>query len=269
MTAASLERRQAAREQLEQAIEALASSDGWQQWLRTRSLFRTYSFGNQCLIAMQSPDASRVAGYKTWQKLGRQVRKSERGITIHAPMTYKEKDKDGNETGETRLNFRAVRVFDVAQTDGDDLPEPPREPITGDSHADYLPRLEAFAGSLGYEVSYQATGSSALGYCDEANRRIVVSEQAPNAMVRTLIHECAHALGIGYAEHGRAAAEVIVESAAYIACGSIGLDTSGEAVSYVAGWADGDADKLREVAAKVDEIAGQLEAACGIEGGAR
>jgi hypothetical protein len=85
-------------------------------------------------------------------------------------------------------------------------------------------RLEALAGSLGDEVAYEAASSSALGYCDERAKRIVVDPNRPaNGQVRVLIHECAHALGIGYEEQGRAAAEVIVESAATIACGSIGL----------------------------------------------
>jgi hypothetical protein len=111
----------------------------------------------------------------------------------------------------------------------------------------------------------EPTGSSALGYCDLNARRIVVSHEQPaNARVRTLIHELAHALGVGYEEYGRDVAEVIVESAATIACGSVGLDTSGESVPYIAGWGDGTTDALREYAGKVDQLAGALERACGL-----
>jgi hypothetical protein len=259
-------RREAAREQLERAVEALARSDGWQAWVRTRAAFRRYSLHNTILIAMQRSDATRVAGYRAWQKLGRQVRKGEKGIAILAPMTYKEKDSDGEETGGVRTFFRVVHVFDISQTIGEPLPEPPREPITGDSHAGLLAKLEGYAGGIGYEIAYEPTGSAALGYCDDAARRIVVApDPAANARVRTLIHELAHALGVGYDEYGRQAAEVIVESAATIACASAGLDTSGEAVPYIAGWGDGKADTLREYAAKVDELAGKLECACGID----
>jgi antirestriction protein ArdC len=265
MTPTSVQRRQEAREQLEQAVEALARSDGWQAWIKTRATFRRYSFGNTLMIAMQRPDATRVAGYRAWQKLGRQVRKGEKGITILAPMPLKEKDDAGNETGKVRTFFRGVRVFDVSQTEGDPLPEPPREPITGDSHAALLPTLEAYAEGIGYGVAYEPTGSAALGYCNARERCIVVAPDQPaNARVRTLIHELAHALGVGYDEYGRDAAEVIVESAATIACASAGLDTSGEAVPYIAGWGDGRTDTLREYATKVDELAGELERACGI-----
>src|SRR5436309_1691274 len=122
MTQASVQRRQEAREQLERAVEALAQSEGWQVWIRTRATFHCYSLGNTMMIAMHRPDATRVAGYKAWQKLGRQVRKGERGITILAPMPFKEKDENGEETGKVRTFFRAVKVFDLSQTDGDPLP---------------------------------------------------------------------------------------------------------------------------------------------------
>jgi antirestriction protein ArdC len=265
MAATAARRRQDAREQLERAVEALSRSAGWQAWIRTRAAFRRYSLHNTILIAMQRPDAIRVAGYRAWQKLGRQVLRGEKGISIFAPMTYKEKDCDGDQTDDVRTFFRVVHVFDVSQTAGDPLPEPPREPITGDSHTGLLPRLEAYASGIGYSVAYEPTGSAAFGYCDEAAHRIVVvPDQPANARVRTLIHELAHALGVGYAEYGRETAEVIVESAATIACASAGLDTSGESVPYIAGWGDGTADTLREYAAKVDELAGELERACGI-----
>jgi len=42
-----------------------------------------------------------VAGYKSWQKLGRQVRKGEHGITIFAPCPFKrEVQRDDGETDE-------------------------------------------------------------------------------------------------------------------------------------------------------------------------
>jgi hypothetical protein len=78
-----------------------------------------------------------------------------------------------------------------------------------------------------------------------------------------LVHELVHALGIGYADHGREAAEVLTETAAYVVCGSVGLDTSSMSVPYVAGWGEsGDLDKIRELGALVDDIARKLEDAC-------
>jgi hypothetical protein len=44
---------------------------------------------NLLLIGAQATQAIRVAGFRTWQSLGRQVRKGERGIAILAPCTYR------------------------------------------------------------------------------------------------------------------------------------------------------------------------------------
>ena len=56
--------------------------------------------------------------------------------------------------------------------------------------------------------------------------------------MRILIHETIHALGVGYAEYGRERAEVIVDTATYLAAASVGLDVSGESIPYVAGWGE-------------------------------
>src|SRR5437588_10206181 len=83
--------------QLGAEVKALRDSDRWARWLRTASKFRRYSFGNQLLIAAQCPDATRVAGYKKWRELGRQVRRGEKAIRILAPVVRMVADDDGNE----------------------------------------------------------------------------------------------------------------------------------------------------------------------------
>jgi hypothetical protein len=117
---------------VEASCREMLSSEGWRRFAETRATFHRYSFGNWQLIAYQRPDATQVAGFKSWQALGRQVRKGERAIRILAPMSVKERDEQGNETDERLTFFRAVPVFDISQTDGDPLPEAPREPITGE-----------------------------------------------------------------------------------------------------------------------------------------
>ena len=197
-------KRAEAREQVERATRALLSSEGWRAWAQTRATFHRYSMGNTMPIALQRPDATQVAGFKAWQQLGRQVRKGERAMRIMAPMSVKERDESGEETGERVIFFRAVPVFDIAQTDGEPLPEPPSEPITGNSHERYIEQLEEHARSLGYSVASEDL-EHAGGYCDAKARRIVVSSnvEAPNARVRVLIHELAHAHGVGYADYGK------------------------------------------------------------------
>jgi len=75
-------------------------------------------------------------------------------------------------------------------------------------------------------------------------------------------HELAHALGIGYADHGRARAEVIVDCVTYVVLGSVGLDVAGETVPYIAGWGEsGELDAVHNDAKTIDRIAKRIEAA--------
>lgn len=272
------ERRRADRQRIEQAARSLLSSEGWQRWVRVRARngLARYSFHNQLLIAMQRPEATYVAGFRAFLELNRCVRKGERAIRILAPMnvppardrTHEQSTADAPE--QRRMLFRAVPVFDVSQTDAlpDKEPVPlesPAEPVRGDSHAHLLPTLSAFASELGYTVSTRPLDGSADGWCDARRREIVVNEGLPaNAQVRVQVHEIAHALGVGYKQYGRSRAEVIVDTVTFIVCGSIGLDTSGSSVPYVAGWGeDGALEAIRSYAQTIDEIARRIEDALG------
>jgi hypothetical protein len=89
--------------------------------------------------------------------------------------------------------------------------EPPREPITGDSHAHLLNPLGQLAAELGYSVREIPLDGGTDGWCDSTNREIVVNALlSTNARVRVLVHECAHALGVHYSEYGRHQSEVLV-----------------------------------------------------------
>ena len=191
------ERRCADRERLRRAAEELLSSEGWARWVRVRSMFRAYSAGNCMLLAHQCHERGiephRVAGFRTWLKLGRCVRKGEQALRILAPVTVKEHDARGEETGESRVFFKTAFVFELSQTEL--LPgaepvslEPPSEPLSGNSHRHLLESLREFAGSLGYTVSFEEIAAAAAGFCDARAKRIVVDSTVPaNGQVRTLI----------------------------------------------------------------------------------
>ena len=272
------QRRAQDRERLEQAARDLLTSDGWQRWVRVRARngLARYSLNNQLLIALQAPDAQFVAGFHAWKDLGRRVSKGQRGIRILAPMSLRGRDSDQQPTAESktateerpRTLFKSVAVFDVSQTEP--LPghepvalEPKREPITGDSHAHLLAPLTALAAQIGFRVEQRVLDGAADGWCDSKAKLIVVSRRlAANARVRVLVHEIAHALGIGYADRGRARAEVMVDCVTYIVCGQLGLDTSGETIPYVAGWGeDGALDAIHADAQTIDDVARQIESA--------
>src|SRR6202011_3061034 len=113
-------------DRLTEGITQLTSTDRWQDWLAMQSRFHHYSFNNTLLIMTQRPDATRVAGFNAWRKLDRFVRKGEKGIWILAPMTYKVdaiEDHADDATVKVLRGFKPVPVFDLAQTDGQELPE--------------------------------------------------------------------------------------------------------------------------------------------------
>ena len=97
------------------------------QYLGAMAKFRNYSFGNIMLIARQKPDATHVAGYRTWTALGRFVRRGEKGIFILAPMVGNKRKKDetekteqatdAKETQRTLYGFRGVYVFERLSRD--------------------------------------------------------------------------------------------------------------------------------------------------------
>jgi hypothetical protein len=115
-----------------------------------------------------------------------------------------------------------VPVFDVSQTDplpGTDPVSlaPPSQPIEGATHAHLVTPLEKLAAELGYSVTPRPLDASTDGWCDSRTREIVLnSELSGNAQVRVLVHEIAHALGIGYCDYGRQRAEVLVDTVTYM-----------------------------------------------------
>lgn len=265
-------RRDEARQRIREAVAQLMEEDGFRRWIAARSKFRRYSFGNVLLIASQCPHATRVAGYKAWPQVGRHVRRGEKAIRILAPIVIKKRDEENGEERRAVVGFRGVCVFDVSQTDGDPLPEAPScSHHDGEELASYVPALEGHARELGYVVSYERIDSDALGYCDPIARRIVVDDrQAGNARVSILVHELAHAHGLGYGDYGRAECEVIVEATTAVVLSGLGFDPAGFSVPYIAGWAQDETglDALERFATTIDATARKIETALGTGGAA-
>jgi hypothetical protein len=263
------QRRRADRERVKQAAAELLSSDGWRRWVRARETLHAYSASNCMLIAMQCQQRGivpeHIAGFHTWIKLGRAVRKGEQALRILAPVSVRERQPDSEDAEERRVLFKTAFVFDVSQTDPipgvePALLHPPRQPLSGDSHRHLLAPLVTFAESLGYAVAFQSIPGATGGWCDPRAQRIVVDADVPaNAQVRTLVHEIAHALGVDYATYSRAQAEVIVDTTTLIALSGLGLDVSGETIPYVAGWGEtGALEAVSDFAQLIDGLARQI-----------
>lgn len=262
--------RQRRRHHLATAIASLRSEEGFRSWLVARRVFHQYSPMNVLWIVSQCPRASYVAGFATWRtRLGYQVRKGEKGIAINVPRPYRHTERDpdtGKEDKVDRVAFRVGHVFDRSQVDpvpgeAKDLESPrPCAPVSGDSHNHLIEPLEKLADRLGFTVERRPLPGETGGMCDATRCRIVVQEGQPaNAEVRILVHELAHALGVGYREYGRERAEAIVDCVAYLVCAGAGLDVEASTVPYIAAWADEDDGGLERDAVLIDRLAGRIE----------
>jgi len=268
-------------EQITDGVAALVSSDAWRAMLATAARFHTYSLGNLLLIGAQRPDATRVAGFRTWQSLGRQVRKGEKGIAILAPCTYRPKTDGAESTDQAtstteakddaaprRLRgFRAAYVFDVAQTDGEPLPEEAGpQLLAGEAPEGLWDALAAQATAHGYTLE-RGTCGGANGYTDPATHVLRVRDDVDDAQaVETLAHElghieCGHVADMATYRICRDQCEVEAESVAYVIAAAHGLDASGYTFAYVAGWAGGDITKVKAAAETVTRAARTILAA--------
>lgn len=262
---------------LESGVEELFTSNRYKEFLKTMAKFHNYSFNNTMLIAMQRPDATLVTSYKNWQSMGRQVMKGEKGITIIAPAPYKKmKEKevldenqrpimgtDGKPKTEqvevTVPHFKAVTVFDIAQTSGEPIQTLAPELLTA-AVQDFDSFMQAIQKISPVPIRFDEIAGNANGYYHNADKEIVIKKGLSESQtLKTAIHETAHAklhdreimesLGV---EKDRLTKEVEAESVAYCVCSSFGLDTSDYSFPYIAGWSS--SREMKEMKASMDVI---------------
>lgn len=251
------EQAEALHEKLTAQVATLAESENWKAWLRFAGTIRRRSFSNQMLILAQG--GTYCLGYRQWEGLGRHVVKGAKSIKIFGYSTKRIVEVDdttGEETTSSRVIYPVLSVFDVADTEGDPLPEQPAIYLEGDDANGLFAPLAEFITAQGWDVALEDIAEDGLnGYTQGSTRRIRVdSKMAPAMQVKTLLHEIAHALlhfdEDSTREH-RGLIETEAESTAYAAGALLGIDTSAWSIGYVAGWAGGDVDLIRSTAANV------------------
>ena len=256
--------------QLEEGVKSLFESNDYADYLKFMSKFYKYSANNCLLIYLQMPEASLVAGYKAWQaKFKRQVKKGAKGITILAPCPHKMKklvvDADGNETEKEiqGTTYRAVSVFDISQTDGDDVPSICKT-LDG-SVENYEEIFDKLIKISPVRVVFENIGGGANGYYNFVEQKIAVkSGMSELQTIKTIVHEIAHAKLHNKDDGEQKDAdsrkkEVQAESVAYTVLSFLGLDASDYSFGYVAGWSKGkDCKELSDSMEAIRKTAGSI-----------
>ena len=236
----------AAIEQLSQALER-GHSETLRNYLAAIGRFHRYSLRNVMLIASQNPTATHVAGFHAWHKLGRFVKKGEKGILILAPIVRaKSQSVEQTETDEssTAVAFRAAHVFDISQTDGQELPEIGN--VKGDPR-EYRDRLGKFVIDQGILLEYSQDIAPARG-TSAGGKITLLPGQSPAEDFSTLAHEVAHELmhrDERRASTSKRSRETEAEAVAFVVCQATGLETGSAAQDYIQLY-EGDAKLLSE-----------------------
>ena len=241
-------------------VEALekGQSEVLSEYLNAMARFHQYSFGNIMLIARQRPTATRVAGIRTWNLLGRFVKRGEKGILILAPMVGRKNQQSAavateiatdNAADERKpeaqlYGFRAVYVFDVSQTEGKELPN--LTDVEGDVTG-YRERLIEYVESQGIKLSYSEKIAPAKGL-SSGKRITLLTGMQPAEEFSTLVHELAHEM-LHRSERRtlttKELRETEAEAVAFVVCQSIGLQTGTASEDYIRLW-NGSAKLLQE-----------------------
>ncbi len=253
-------------DRLHDEVKSLVSGADWTAMLKMAAKFHTYSASNILLILAQRPDASQVAGFKTWRTTGRTVMKGEKGIAILAPMIGKKTVLDP-ETGREKVvhfvrGFRVVHVFDIAQTSGPAIAAPPQAKLlTGEAPPGLEEHITSEIKRQGFTVNFPEvwTDGAANGWARHDTKEVAIKPGlSPAQRTKTLTHELGHVLlhdGTEYARGQRGRVEVEAESVAFVVCQAAGLETDDYSLPYVAGWSGGDMKLVLETASRVIDAA--------------
>lgn len=265
----------AAQETLQHEIARITTGEDWQRFLTMQARLHHYSAGNVQLIWAQhaeahaegrvpEPEPTYVAGFTTWKALGRSVERGQRGYAVLAPLRRTRRtavDVNGQrrhlDAGEEPVStevvestsmlrgFTVAHVFDVCQTTGAPVPEPPSPRLlAGEAPPGLGAAVMELVESEGYHVDTVPSAAhigGANGRTHWTTRSVVVrADMDDAAMVKTLIHEAAHVLLHGAApgkELGRGLKEVEAESVAFVVAAVHGMPTDEYSFPYVAAWA--------------------------------
>lgn len=247
---------------IERLVQQLAAghTEEYRALLAFWSRFHRYSHANVLLILAQRPDATQVAGYHTWRRVGRQVRRGARAIAIWCPIVKTIEDEQTSLPVELCVGFTPCPVFaaqDLVDFATNPLPTLWR-PLPDDV-PDLCRRLRARIVAAGYPVEEAILPPGRQGV-SSADRRIVVTAGL-DSRTRTLVllHELAHQL-----EHFRPEREAAerdqreleAESAAVVIGAMLGLEHP-TARDYILMYR-GDGERLKQSLGAIHRLVTQM-----------
>ncbi len=260
------ERIRAAHDQVGAALERLAVAlrqgkpEDLVRYLRFWGSFHRYSYHNAMLILSQKPEATRVAGFHAWRKVGRYVRKGEHGIAILYPRIRAKEDEETGEKERFLSGFGVGYVFDVSATDGAPLPEPPPWRTQGPANAGDVERIadeirrQGIIVRLGRAaVEERIPGADGVTYREDDALVIAArNDFDPAHTVHTLLHEFAHATLHFGADRptSREQRELEADAVALAAAAALGYDFTEMTYRYLSGW-DATAEALAAVLPRI------------------
>ena len=263
-------------EMLEKGVKEVFTSNKFREYLDTMSKFHNYSVKNILWLQIQNPNSSRVAGMKTWNKVGRKVNKGEKSLKVLAPQKHKKLvemdkldpktgkqclDKNGNQVREKQtvewISYRAVPVFDIAQTNGKELPTLIEELQGNVNNYQYMKASLIEVAKV--PVTFENIKDS-KGYYHLTENRIAVKDgMSEQHTIKTLVHEITHSRLHSIDKQKNIkditennTKEIEAESVAYVVSNHFGINTSEYSFGYVASWSNG--KELKELEKSLGNI---------------
>lgn len=244
---------------LKTGVEKIQNSEEFKKYLTVMSKFHNYSLNNTLLIYLQNPNATAVAGFNKWKKdFHRTVKKGEKSIRILAPILKNKEllESAENDNQESKndnkiiVGYRPVPVFDISQTVGEELPQPPTPIDLEGNYSLYEQNKTILQKLTGYKVVEAPREDGADGSCNYETKIISIQKNLSEFQkMKTLLHECGHALLHGSlinndnldsfeveVMNNRHIREVEAESVSFVVGQFLGFDSSEYSFNYIVNW---------------------------------
>ena len=248
-------------------VENIINSGEYERFLKFSKNFHNYSFNNRVLIYSQMKNATKVAGFKKWQSLGRKLKKGSKGIQIIYPIkrTYNTKIEgqenllDNNPENKQNViekeyfTYRITYVYDISQTVGKPVPME-QHTLNSNNKMEFFDFLKEFSP---YPILEGELLGGTQGVWRKDKEEIILKKNLSiDDKASVLLHELTHALydDFDYKEN-RDLSETFVESVAYIVADYFDLDTSMCSFNYITSWASGDIKTIIQLGDKIQKTA--------------